>query len=83
MADWNREVAPKMLKIINMLKRSPLQPTEKTDIKKSVEPLFTRSPKVLPGSHSGVQVMMEDELITNFNLQEWQSLRREFSQLYF
>lgn len=83
MSDWNKEIEPKMSKIIKMLQRSPLENSEKSDIKKSVENLFTRSPRMLPGSQASMQVMIEDELITNFDLQEWQSLRREFAQLPF
>lgn len=82
MADWQTEIQPKMRKILNMLKNSPLPLKEKVSIRDSVKDAFTQNPK-LASKNSNSVVYMQDELVKNFDFKEWQQLRREYAGLGF
>jgi len=82
MLDWKNEFKPKMERLVQMLERSPLPQRERLSIKTSVQEIFLVSPKLAqrPGIPAK-SVYIGDELVTNFDLREWQDLRRSFMNL--
>lgn len=78
MTDWTKVTKPKMQQIVELLSDPEIDKMTKHEVVDMVEHLFIDRPTV---GANPTTVVMDQDTIVNFHLDEWLSLHQRFKQI--